>query len=110
MLKLGYKASAEQFAPSQLLDFSCLAEECGFDSIFVSDHFQYLAMLGPLALVAAGTLDAVHGGIGITPESSGIEAVVGIEGDAEAGAEVGNQRLVADPFATTASAMKFMPS
>ena len=40
MLKLGYKASAEQFGPSELLDFSCLAEEVGFDSVFVSDHFQ----------------------------------------------------------------------
>ncbi len=40
MLKLGYKASAEQFAPKELLDFSCLAEEVGFDSIFASDHFQ----------------------------------------------------------------------
>lgn len=40
MLKLGYKASAEQFAPSKLLDFSRLAEECGFDSVFISDHFQ----------------------------------------------------------------------
>lgn len=40
MLKLGYKASAEQFAPKPLLDFSCLAEEVGFDSVFVSDHFQ----------------------------------------------------------------------
>ena len=40
MLKLGYKASAEQFAPSKLLDFSCKAEAAGFDSVFVSDHFQ----------------------------------------------------------------------
>ena len=40
MLKLGYKASAEQFGPRELLDFSCLAEEVGFDSVFVSDHFQ----------------------------------------------------------------------
>ncbi|HEX2150550.1 MAG TPA: glucose-6-phosphate dehydrogenase (coenzyme-F420) [Stellaceae bacterium] len=40
MLKLGYKASAEQFGPTDLLNFSCLAEEVGFDSIFVSDHFQ----------------------------------------------------------------------
>ena len=31
MLKLGYKASAEQFGPTELLDFSCLAEEVGFD-------------------------------------------------------------------------------
>ena len=40
MLKFGYKASAEQFGPCDLLDFSCLAEEVGFDSVFVSDHFQ----------------------------------------------------------------------
>ncbi|TMJ55839.1 MAG: TIGR03557 family F420-dependent LLM class oxidoreductase, partial [Alphaproteobacteria bacterium] len=36
----GYKASAEQFGPRELLDFSRLAEEVGFDSVFVSDHFQ----------------------------------------------------------------------
>jgi coenzyme F420-dependent glucose-6-phosphate dehydrogenase len=40
MLKLGYKASAEQFAPGPLLDFSVLAEQVGFDSVFISDHFQ----------------------------------------------------------------------
>jgi len=40
MLKLGYKASAEQFAPRQLLDFAIHAEAVGFDSIMVSDHFQ----------------------------------------------------------------------
>jgi coenzyme F420-dependent glucose-6-phosphate dehydrogenase len=40
VLKIGYKASAEQFGPRQLLDFSVLAEEAGFDSVFVSDHFQ----------------------------------------------------------------------
>jgi coenzyme F420-dependent glucose-6-phosphate dehydrogenase len=40
MLKLGYKASAEQFAPGALLDYACLAEATGFDSVFISDHFQ----------------------------------------------------------------------
>ncbi|MEJ1975211.1 MAG: glucose-6-phosphate dehydrogenase (coenzyme-F420) [Acetobacteraceae bacterium] len=40
MLKLGYKASAEQFGPSELLDYACLAETSGFDSVFISDHFQ----------------------------------------------------------------------
>ena len=40
MLKLGYKASAEQFAPRALLDYSVIAEEVGFDSILISDHFQ----------------------------------------------------------------------
>ena len=40
MLTLGYKASAEQFAPRALVDFSVIAEEVGFDSIALSDHFQ----------------------------------------------------------------------
>jgi coenzyme F420-dependent glucose-6-phosphate dehydrogenase len=40
MLRLGYKASAEQFAPRTLLDFAVEAEQSGFDSVFVSDHFQ----------------------------------------------------------------------
>lgn len=39
-LKLGYKASAEQFGPRQLLDFTVEAEENGFDSVWISDHFQ----------------------------------------------------------------------
>lgn len=39
-LRLGYKASNEQFAPSELLGYSVLAEECGFDSVFISDHLQ----------------------------------------------------------------------
>ena len=40
MLKIGYKASAEQFGPNELLKFSCIAEDVGFDSVFISDHFQ----------------------------------------------------------------------
>ena len=40
MLRLGYKASAEQFNPSELLRLSRIAEEVGFDSVFISDHFQ----------------------------------------------------------------------
>ena len=40
MLTFGYKASAEQFAPGALLEFGCLAEQVGFDSCFISDHFQ----------------------------------------------------------------------
>ncbi|MBO0793937.1 MAG: glucose-6-phosphate dehydrogenase (coenzyme-F420) [Ktedonobacteraceae bacterium] len=39
-LKLGYKASAEQFGPRQLLDFTVEAEASGFDSVWISDHFQ----------------------------------------------------------------------
>jgi len=40
MLRLGYKASAEQFGPRELLEFSVIAEDVGFDSVMVSDHFQ----------------------------------------------------------------------
>ncbi|HUK09405.1 MAG TPA: glucose-6-phosphate dehydrogenase (coenzyme-F420) [Stellaceae bacterium] len=40
MLKIGYKASAEQFSATELLNFSVIAEEVGFDSVFISDHFQ----------------------------------------------------------------------
>ena len=39
-MKIGYKASAEQFGASRLLDLSLLAEASGFDSVTVSDHFQ----------------------------------------------------------------------
>lgn len=39
-LTLGYKASAEQFAPRDLLNFGVAAEKNGFDSVVVSDHYQ----------------------------------------------------------------------
>jgi coenzyme F420-dependent glucose-6-phosphate dehydrogenase len=39
-LRLGYKASAEQFGPRELLELGVLAEQAGFDSVVVSDHFQ----------------------------------------------------------------------
>ena len=40
MIRFGYKASAEQFPPVELLNYGVLAEELGFDSVFVSDHLQ----------------------------------------------------------------------
>ena len=39
-LKVGYKASAEQFAPRELVELGVLAEQSGMDSVLVSDHFQ----------------------------------------------------------------------
>lgn len=39
-LRFGYKASAEQFGPTELLEYGVLAEQAGFDSVFVSDHLQ----------------------------------------------------------------------
>jgi len=38
-LTIGYKASAEQFGPRDLVEFAVRAEEVGLDSVFVSDHF-----------------------------------------------------------------------
>jgi len=38
-LKVGYKASAEQFGPRDLVEFAVHAEEQGLDSVMVSDHF-----------------------------------------------------------------------
>jgi len=61
VLKLGYKASAEQFGPTELLDFACLAEARGFDSVFVSDHFQPWRHTGghaPFSLAWLGALGA----------------------------------------------------
>ena len=40
MLRLGYKASAEQFGPRQLLDYAVLADKLGYDSVWTSDHYQ----------------------------------------------------------------------
>jgi len=61
VLKLGYKASAEQFAPTKLLDFSIEAEKVELDSVFVSDHFQpwkHVDGHAPSSLVWLGALAA----------------------------------------------------
>ena len=39
-MRYGYKASAEQFSPRELLDYARLAEELGLETLAVSDHFQ----------------------------------------------------------------------
>ena len=61
MLRLGYKASAEQFGPNELLEFSILAEARGFDSVFISDHFQPWRHTGghaPFSMAWMGALGA----------------------------------------------------
>lgn len=61
MVRFGYKASAEQFPPAELLRFSVRAEEQGFDSVFVSDHLQPWRHDGghaPAALPWLGALGA----------------------------------------------------
>lgn len=39
-LTLGYKASAEQFSPRELVEIAVSAEKHGFESVAASDHFQ----------------------------------------------------------------------
>ena len=39
-LRLGYKASAEQFGPRELVELGVRAEEVGLESVMVSDHLQ----------------------------------------------------------------------
>jgi len=61
LLRLGYKASAEQFGPNELLGYSILAETRGFDSVFISDHFQPWRHTGghaPFSMAWMGALGA----------------------------------------------------
>ncbi len=37
--RIGYKASAEQFGPRDMVEFTVLAEELGLDTVTASDHF-----------------------------------------------------------------------
>ena len=39
-IRIGYKASAEQFGPRELVELSVLAEQQGLDTVVVSDHYQ----------------------------------------------------------------------
>jgi coenzyme F420-dependent glucose-6-phosphate dehydrogenase len=39
-VRIGYKASAEQFGPRELLDFSWHAEDRGLEIVAIADHFQ----------------------------------------------------------------------
>lgn len=59
--RVGYKASAEQFNPGELLDFAVETETAGFDSVFISDHFQPWRHTGghaPFAMSWMGALGA----------------------------------------------------
>jgi alkanesulfonate monooxygenase SsuD/methylene tetrahydromethanopterin reductase-like flavin-dependent oxidoreductase (luciferase family) len=51
MLQLGWKAGTEQYPPGELLDYAIAAEEAGFDSIDVSDHFHPWSKRGQACFV-----------------------------------------------------------
>jgi coenzyme F420-dependent glucose-6-phosphate dehydrogenase len=58
-LRLGYKASAEQFGPRELVELGVRAEDAGMDSAFVSDHFQPWRHQGGHAPFAISWMTAV---------------------------------------------------
>ena len=74
-VRIGYKASAEQFAPGRLAAFAVLAEDVGLDSVTISDHFQPWRLNGGhapnslawLAFVAARTERVLLGTSVMTP-------------------------------------------
>ena len=58
-LRIGYKASAEQFAPRELVEYAVHAEQLGLDSALVSDHFLPWRHLGGHAPFGQSWLAAV---------------------------------------------------
>ena len=57
--RIGYKASAEQFGPRELVELAVTAEDRGFDSVWVSDHFQPWRHTGGHAPFSLSWLGAV---------------------------------------------------
>ncbi len=86
-IRIGYKASAEQFAPGELAAYAVLAEEVGLDSVTISDHFQPWRLTGGhapnalawLGFVAARTERVVLGTSVLTPTFRYNPAVVAQE-------------------------------
>ena len=86
-MRIGYKASAEQFGPGELAAYALLAEELGLDSVTVSDHFQPWRLKGGhapnalvwLAHVAARTERVMLGTSVMTPTFRYNPAVVAQE-------------------------------
>ena len=58
-LQIGYKASAEQFGPRDLVELGVLAEQVGLDSVMVSDHLQPWRHVGGHAPNALACLAAI---------------------------------------------------
>ena len=58
-LRIGYKASAEQFGPRDLVEYAVRAEQVGLDSVWVSDHYQPWRHTGGHAPFSLSFLTAV---------------------------------------------------
>ena len=72
MVRFGWKAGTEQYSPGELLDYAVAAEEAGFDSVGVSDHFHPWSEEGQACFVwswlgaAAAKTKTVELGTGLT--------------------------------------------
>lgn len=72
MLQLGWKAGPEQYPPTELCDYAVVAEQAGFETIDVSDHFHPWSEAGQAAFTwtwlgaAAVRTKRIHLGTGIT--------------------------------------------
>jgi coenzyme F420-dependent glucose-6-phosphate dehydrogenase len=72
MVQLGWKAGPEQYPPAELLEYAVAAEEAGFDSIDVSDHFHPWSEAGQACFTwtwlgaAAARTSRIHLGTGLT--------------------------------------------
>jgi coenzyme F420-dependent glucose-6-phosphate dehydrogenase len=72
MTTIGWKAGAEQFDPQTLLSAAVAAEEAGFDSVDISDHFAPWAEAGQAVFAwtwlgaAAGQTSRITLGTGLT--------------------------------------------
>jgi coenzyme F420-dependent glucose-6-phosphate dehydrogenase len=72
MFLLGWKAGPEQYPPTELLDYAVAAEQAGFDTLNVSDHFQPWSEAGQASFTwtwlgaAAARTSRIHVGTGLT--------------------------------------------
>ena len=72
MLQFGWKAGPEQYPPTELCDYAVVAEQAGFETIDVSDHFHPWSEAGQAAFTwtwlgaAAVRTKRIHLGTGIT--------------------------------------------
>ena len=73
MLTVGYAAMCEQFHPTDLVRYCQVAQDNGFQSVMVSDHFQpWVPQQGQSAFVwallgAIGQATNLRFGTGVTP-------------------------------------------
>ena len=71
-IQLGWKAGPEQYPPNELLDYAVAAEQAGFDSLDVSDHFHPWSETGQACFTwtwlgaAAVRTSRIHLGTGVT--------------------------------------------